>query len=86
MSKKLVELLNRLVTDEEYRKKVMTDKRALSEIGWSPKVIAGFSIKDESDYWGCGTICGCAPKWGMGCDKKTGHFCTKQGGVKVKGC
>jgi hypothetical protein len=90
MTENLVKLLERLSSDDEFRKKVMADKQslaeALSEMGWSPEASASFELKAETKgYWGCGTQCGCAvDSAGQGCSAKAGHNCTSGKGYQIK--
>lgn len=74
--KRVQEFLDKVVKDESFAKRVKEDKSNLSDLGWSPEVISGFQVKasnnpKDSDYWGCGTDCGCSSKMGEG----NGHAC-----------
>jgi hypothetical protein len=73
MTEQLEDLLMRLSTDEAFRKRAIEDRNVLAEIGWSPEAIAGIEIEAEKGHWGCGTVCGCWSKCGMGCPGKEGH-------------
>ena len=72
MAKKLSELLERLNKDEAFRKRVIRDKKALSELGWSPQAIAQFEVKGYRRGKNCGKQCGCTAKIGQGCSGKVG--------------
>ena len=92
MTENLVKLLERLSSDEEFRKKVVADKQALaealSEMGWSPEASANFELKAETNEDGvnCGSICGCSASIGQGCSAKAGHSCSGGSGSQTKGC
>ena len=86
MSEELVDLLERLASDDEFRVRVHDNKEALAEIGWKPEAIAAIEVTKKKGYWGCGSVCGCTARVGQGCGTKVGHIASGDQVIKIKGC